>query len=381
MTTTFPNNRIRSETAACNQSPGHRLNTDSVCNHTRMPVTHFRLSMAKCAMYRWIQAFVMLLSLYSTVGAAPLSEMPSALAGQESANSGHPPPLAERLHTHVVRLAGEIGERNVWRPTALHAAADYIRQEWQGQGYAVRAQRYVAYGVASENLEVVRTGSDRAGEIMVVGAHYDSVRGSPGANDNASGVAALLEIGRALKDVALRRTVRLVAFVNEEPPFFYSDEMGSGEYAKMARERGDDIRLMVSLEMLGAYSDEPDSQRYPPIIGWFYPDRANFIGFVSDIASRKVLKRTVEAFRSVSAFPSEYLATFSFVPGVSWSDQLSFWREGYPALMVTDTAFYRYPYYHTALDTPEKLDYLLMAQVTDGLAQAIIKLANEEAPL
>jgi Zn-dependent M28 family amino/carboxypeptidase len=323
----------------------------------------------------------MLLNLSSTVGAAPLSEVPSARVGQESTNSRQAPPLAERLHAHVVQLASQIGERHVWRPRALHAAADYIRQEWQIQGYAVRPQRYVAYGVTSENLEIARTGSDRAGEIIIIGAHYDTVRGSPGANDNASGVAALLEIGRTLKDVALRRTVRLVAFVNEEPPFFYSDNMGSGEYARMARQRGDDIRLMVSLEMLGAYSDEPDSQRYPPIIGWFYPDRANFIAFVSNIASRRVLKRTVETFRSVSEFPSEYLATFTFVPGVSWSDQLSFWRQGYPALMVTDTAYNRYPYYHTVLDTPEKLDYTRMAQVVDGLAQAIIKLANEEAPL
>ena len=223
-------------------------------------------------------------------------------------------------------------------------------------------------------------GTTRAPEIILVGAHYDSVRGSPGANDNASGVAALLEIGRALKDAGLRRTVRLVAFVNEEPPFFFWGEMGSGVYARAARARGD-IRLMMSLEMLGAYSDEPGGQRYPPFLGWFYPDRANFIAFVSNLESRHVLRRTVEAFRSVSAFPSETLAAPGMVPGVSLSDQISFWREGYPAIMVTDTAYYRYPHYHTAQDTPDKIDYARMAQVVEGLAKAIVLLANDERGL
>lgn len=281
----------------------------------------------------------------------------------------------------MVRLAGEIGERNVWRPAALHAAADYIREEWRRQGHTVTAQRYTAYEVPSENLEIALAGTARASEIIVVGAHYDSVRGSPGANDNASGVAALLEIGRTLKDAGLRRTVRLVAFVNEEPPFFFWGEMGSGVYAKAARRRGDDIRLMMSLEMLGAYSDQPGSQRYPPLLGWLYPDRANFIAFVSNIASRHVLKRTVAAFRSVSAFPSEYLVAPGIVPGVSWSDQLSFWREGYPGIMVTDTAFHRYSHYHTVQDTPDKIDYARMAQVVEGLAKAIVLLANDEPGL
>ncbi len=327
--------------------------------------------------YRFTLGMLLTLSL---MGVQTLTEAsPPEVAG--TSTSTPMLPLADRLRAHVQRLAGDIGERNVWRPNALHAAADYIRKEWRNQGYDVAVQRYIAYDIVSENLEVVRPGIKRPGEIILIGAHYDSVRGSPGANDNASGVAALLEIGRALADVSLQRTVRLVAFVNEEPPFFYWGEMGSGVYAKAARSRGDDIRVMMSLEMLGAYSNAPRSQSYPSIIGWFYPDRANFIAFVSNIASRKQLKRTVEAFRKNSAFPSEYLATFSIVPGVSWSDQLSFWREGYQALMVTDTAFYRYPYYHTAQDTPNKLDYTSMAQVVKGLTGAIIALANDEAEL
>lgn len=298
-----------------------------------------------------------------------------------SGQAGAAEPLAARLHAHVARLAGEIGERNVWRPGALHAAADYIRGEWRRQGQTVTEQRYSAYGVASDNLEIALAGAADASEIILVGAHYDSVRGSPGANDNASGVAALLELGRMLKDAGLRRTVRLVAFVNEEPPFFYWGEMGSTVYAEAARRRGDDIRIMMSLEMLGAYSDQPGSQRYPPFLGWFYPERANFIAFVSDLGSRRVLRRAVAAFRAASAFPAESLAAPGFVPGVSWSDQLSFWHEGYAAIMVTDTAFYRYPHYHTAQDTPEKIDYARMAQVVEGLARSIVLLANDAEAL
>ena len=283
------------------------------------------------------------------------------------------------MQAHVRKLAGEIGERNVFHPQALHAAADYLRAQWASQGYQVVSQSYEAYGVRSENLEVVLPGTRRPGEILVIGAHYDSVSGSPGANDNASGVAALLELSRAptqAKPMESARTIRFVAFVNEESPFFDRGEMGSMVYAKAARARGDDIRLMVSLEMLGYYSDAPGSQRYPPLFGLFYPDRANFIGFVSNFASRRPLREWVQAFRAHSDFPAESLATFEFVPGVAWSDHLAFWREGYPALMVTDTAFYRYAHYHSHRDTPEQLNYAAMARVVMGLQAALTTVAS-----
>ncbi len=284
---------------------------------------------------------------------------------------------AERLRDHVQALAGEIGERNVFHPEALQAAADYIRRQWSAQDYPVSTQAYEVEGVPCENLEVNRGGRGRPGEIILIGAHYDSVRGSPGANDNASGVAALLELSRLFAALEPDRTVRFVAFVNEEPPFFYRRQMGSMVYAKAARERGEDIRLMMSLEMLGSYSDLPGSQRYPPLFRYFYPDRGNFIAFVSNFGSRAMLKQAVAAFQAASDFPVEHVATFSFVPGVSWSDHQSFWRQGYPALIVTDTAFYRYPYYHTARDTPEKVNYAAMAKVVQGLFKAIATLAME----
>jgi Zn-dependent M28 family amino/carboxypeptidase len=280
-----------------------------------------------------------------------------------------------RLRQHVSKLSVEIGERNVFRPHALHAAADYIRAEWCAQGYRVESQSYTAEGVMSENLEITRAGRKKPEAILLIGAHYDSVMGSPGANDNGSGVAALLEVSRFVAQLAPEKTVRLVAFVNEEPPFFYWGKMGSLVYAQAARKRGDPIELMMSLEMLGCFLDEPGSQSYPPLLTAFYPDRGDFIAFVSNLKSYKALRRAVAAFRAHSDFPAESLAAPYFVPGVGWSDQLSFWRQGYRAIMVTDTAFYRYRYYHTAQDTADKINYPAMARVVEGLQKAIAALA------
>ena len=284
--------------------------------------------------------------------------------------------LEQRLRAHVETLAAEIGERNVWRAEALQAAAAYIRNAWSDLGYQVTAQGYDVEGVWCENLAIERAGCSSDSGIILAGAHYDTVAGSPGANDNASGVAGILELARLLRDIDCATTLRLVAFVNEEPPFFYFGRMGSGLYAQAARERGDDIELMLSLEMLGCYSDRPGSQRYPPILRWFYPDRGDFIGFVANLRSRAALRRLARAFAIHSDFPLQTLVSPSIVPGVAWSDQLSFWRQGYAAVMVTDTAFYRYPHYHQASDTPEKLDYARMARVVDGLAKALAELAG-----
>jgi Zn-dependent M28 family amino/carboxypeptidase len=283
--------------------------------------------------------------------------------------------LEERLRRHVQALAGEIGERHVWRPQALHAAAAYIRGQFEAAGFAVAAQAYETHGVRCENLEVAIPGSGGGGEILLAGAHYDTVPGSPGADDNASGVAGLIEIARELRACAPARTLKLVAFVNEEPPFFPFGRMGSKLYADAARARGDDIRLMLSFEMLGCYRDEPGSQAYPPFLSWFYPERGNFIAFVSNLRSRRRLAEFTRAFRAHCDFPSERLAAPALVPGVSFSDQLSFWRAGYRAVMVTDTAFYRNPHYHCASDTPERLRYPEMARVVHGLARALAALA------
>lgn len=282
---------------------------------------------------------------------------------------GREPPAVDGadLRGHVDALAGSIGERNVFRPAALAAAADYIEAAWRAQGYEVARQWFEARGVRCANLEASRPGAARPAEVMLLGAHYDSVLGSPGANDNGSGVAALLELSRLFAAHTPAVTVRFVAFVNEEPPFFMTGEQGSVVYAKAARARGEDIRLMVSLETIGYYSNRPGSQHYPPLFGLFYPDRGDFLGFVSNLRSGPVMRRLARIFRAQCDFPLEHVATFGFVPGVTWSDHRSFWRQGYRAFMITDTALYRYPYYHSPGDRPDKVSYPELARVTDGL--------------
>jgi len=285
--------------------------------------------------------------------------------------------LVHRLRMHVERLAGEIGERNLFVPEALGRAAAYIEDEWRALSYAVERLEYHVSGTRCANLVAAREGGTRQSEILLLGAHYDSVIGSPGANDNASGVAALLEISRMFRRLEPALTVRFVAFVNEEPPFFWTRAQGSMGYAEAARRRGDDIRLMASLETIGYYSNEPGSQSYPPMFGFFYPDRGDFLGIVSDIRSRAAMRRLASAFRAQSDFPLETISTFRFIPGVAWSDHHSFWRQGYPAVMVTDTAFYRYRHYHSPADTPDKLAYPELARVTLGLFKAFATLASE----
>lgn len=285
--------------------------------------------------------------------------------------------LADRLRMHVERLARDIGERNVFVRETLQRAASYIEDQWRALGYSVERQEFGVGETRCANLIAARKGSSRQSEILLLGAHYDSVIGCPGANDNASGVAALLEISRMFQAVEPSLTVRFVAFVNEEPPFFMTPQQGSMAYAEAARHRGDDIRLMASLETIGCYSSEPGSQSYPPLFGFFYPNRGNFIGIVSDFRSRAVAQRLAEAFRRRSDFPLQTASTFRFIPGVSWSDHLSFWRQHYRAVMVTDTAFCRYRHYHAASDTPDKLSYPEFARVTLGLFEAFAQLARD----
>lgn len=286
--------------------------------------------------------------------------------------------LGGRLEAHVTRLAGEIGERNVWRPRALEAAADYIHSGFSVHGYNVAQQVLAIEGIAVSNLEAVRRGTDPAAPVIVLGAHYDTVAGSPGADDNASGVAAVLEIAGLLAELEtpLRRSVHLVAFTCEEPPFFRTPQMGSYVYARSLRERGIEVEAMISLEMLGYFRDEKGSQALPPGIGWRYPNRGNFVAFVGDLGSRGDVLRALRAFRASTPFPAEGIAAPALVAGIDFSDHLSFWNHGYPGIMTTDTAFLRNPHYHGASDLPATLDYGRMAEVTAGLAGAAARLAQ-----
>lgn len=284
--------------------------------------------------------------------------------------------LRDRLRADVQVLAGDIGERNLVRPAKLFKAARWIEAEWKAAGYKSRRQTYAVEGRDCHNLEVEIAGAEFPAEIVLVGAHYDSVAGAPGANDNGSGVAAMLALSRLFADRTPRRTLRFVAFVNEEPPYFQRASMGSRVYARRCRQRQENIVAMLSLETVGYYTDRPGSQRYPPPLGALYPSVGNFIGFVGDVRSRQLVDRVTTTFRRHAQFPSEKAAFPPQLPGVGWSDQWSFWQEGFLGVMVTDTAPFRYPHYHTSEDTPDKLDYGRMARVVSGLEAVVIDLAK-----
>ena len=287
--------------------------------------------------------------------------------------------MRDRLRRHVQVLAGDIGERHIWHPDGLAAAERYIAAAMREAELSVERQAFDARGAPVANVIGTWTPEASHREAIVVGAHYDSVVGTVGANDNASGVAALLELARVLAADGEALPVRFVAFVNEEPPFFLTDDMGSRQYAIRCRARGDRIRAMLSLETLGCYSDRPFSQSYPPPLGFFYPRTGNFVAFVGNLRSRTLVRRCVRTFRSLVRFPCEGAALPGYLPGIFWSDHWSFWREGYPAAMVTDTALFRYGYYHLRGDTPEKLNYGRLARVVNGLARVVRALANPES--
>jgi Zn-dependent M28 family amino/carboxypeptidase len=282
---------------------------------------------------------------------------------------------APRLRAHVETLAGTIGERNLWNYGALERAAEYVSTELRASGYAPRRQTFELAKLPLSNVEAVLDGTTRAAEIVVVGAHYDTVAGCPGANDNATGVAAVLELAQRFSGRPQPRTIRFVAFVNEEPPFFQTAHMGSAVYANSARSRGDCVVGMLSLETIGYYSEEKGSQRYPAPMTALYPDVGNFIGFVANVGSARLLWRARRGFKGRTSFPLQSAAVPAAIPGVGWSDHWAFWQAGYPAMMVTDTAPFRYPWYHTAEDTPEKIDYARLAQVVDGLEAVIESIA------
>jgi hypothetical protein len=286
--------------------------------------------------------------------------------------------LERELQSYVYTLGSDIGERNMFRHNNLLRAADYIGTTLADSGYEVRRQAYEVRGQMAENLEVELPGSERRNDIVVIGAHYDSVRGSPGANDNGTGVAAMLALARAFARTQPLCTLRFLAFANEEPPFFQTRHMGSRVYSQRSYQRGENIILMISLETIGYYVDEPGSQSYPFPLNLIYPSTGNFIGFVSNVENRSLVRQFVGAFRRHTQFPSEGGALFGWIPGVGWSDHWAFWKEGYPAIMVTDTALFRYPAYHTSGDTPEKLQYEHMARVVWGLQQVIAAFATTQ---
>ena len=277
------------------------------------------------------------------------------------------------LARHIAVIAAR--EHNMVHHDELERVARYIEAVIASFGYAVGSQEFTVDGKPVRNIDAVIEPPRGTGdpEVVVVGAHYDSVRGSPGANDNASGTAAVIELARLLRDLDGRsgKRIRLVLFVNEEPPYFRTEAMGSLNYAKALAERNERVVAMYSLETIGFYSSAPGSQAYPAPFGLLFPDRGDFVAFVGLLGSRALLQRTMRSFRAHTAFPSIGGVAPNAVPGIGWSDHWAFARHGFQAVMITDTAPFRYPHYHRSTDTPDKVDTESLARVVKGIERVI----------
>lgn len=280
--------------------------------------------------------------------------------------------LQTKLGDHLHQLARVIGPRSTSHPVGLEKALVYLEEQLTSYGYEPLRIPYEVEGLTVANLEVEIIGSTLPDEIIVVGAHYDGFASVPAANDNGSGTAALLALAERFAGRRTDRTLRFVFFTNEEPPHFQDETMGSLVYARACEKRKENIRAMWSLETLGYYSDEEGSQSYPvKALEAAYPSRGNFIAFVGSLSAMGLVRETVGRFRELADFPSEAAALPGAIAGVGWSDHWSFAQAGFRALMVTDTAVFRDPHYHTIEDLPERLDTARMARVVEGLGAVL----------
>lgn len=280
-----------------------------------------------------------------------------------------------RLETHVRALSQKFGPRDVEHPQYLDKCAVYIHGEFARAGGRVSDQPFEKDGRTYRN--VVASFGPESAEIVVVGAHYDSAGPRPGADDNASGVAGLIELAELLGRSELGARVDLVAYTLEEPPVFRSTLMGSAVHARSLAESGTRVRAMICLEMIGYFSDAPNSQRYPiGALGVFYPGTGNFISVVGRVGGGGLVRTVKRAMTASSTIPVYSINAPSFVPGIDFSDHLNYWNEGFPAVMISDTSFYRNANYHTVDDTADTLDYGRMAQVVVGVHAAVVELAQ-----
>ena len=286
--------------------------------------------------------------------------------------------LAQSLERHIATIAAR--EHNVVHYDELEKVARYIEATLASFGYAVGRQEFLVNGKLVRNIDVAIEPAGRSADpdVIVVGAHYDSVSGSPGANDNASGAAAVIELARLLRDLYTvgGKRIRLALFVNEEPPYFRTEAMGSLRYARALAQRNERVVAMYSLETIGFYSSDPGSQVYPAPFGLMFPDRGDFVAFVGMMGSRALVRETMRSFRTHTSFPTIGGVAPDFIPGIGWSDHWAFAEQGFQAVMITDTAPFRYPHYHQPSDTPDKVDAEKVARVVKGIERVIRDLSR-----
>jgi len=281
------------------------------------------------------------------------------------------------LRGHVQKLSEEFKPRSFSHPDNLNRTADYIATLFRTYGAAVEEQPFKVDSIQYKNI-VAEFGPEDA-PLIVIGAHYDAAGLHPGADDNASGVAGLLQLGRLLSMEELTSRVVLVAFTLEEPPFFATEEMGSAVFARSLAKKEEAVQLMISLEMIGYFSDESGSQSFPfKFMELFYPTTGNFIAIVDTVFSTRAAAIKAKMNQVISV-PVYSINAPSFVPGIDYSDHRNFWHYGYPAVMVTDTAYYRNYTYHTPEDTADRLDYDRMAEVVYGVFSYVLQLNNNRS--
>lgn len=283
----------------------------------------------------------------------------------------------QKLKEHVKTLSETLAPRDAGHPENLERVADYIVGRLESFTSRVETQPYTADGMTVRNVRSF-FGSETE-ERIVIGAHYDVAGPYPGADDNASGVAGLLELARLMSDEELPLQVELVCYPLEEPPYFYTKNMGSYIHAKSLKDEGENVRAMIALEMIGYFSDDEESQSYPlSLLRPFYPSVGNYIAVVGKLFQKGLVRKVKKAMKNAGSLPVESINAPKLVPGIAFSDHLNYWRHGFPAVMITDTAMYRNPNYHSPTDTADTLDYKKMAQVVDGVKDAVIQLAKEE---
>jgi len=298
-------------------------------------------------------------------------------------------PLEKKMKTELIEIKKSmesdieylqsLGPRNSENDKSykqLVQCEEWIRQRWESQGYVVKKQTFSYKGKEYSNLEIEIKGGTLPSEIIIISAQYDTLPDSPGANNNGSGMAILFQLSGLLKNLTPDRTLRLIEFVNEEDPFFGTEMMGSYQYAKRCRQRGEDIRVMLSFDALGIYKDEPDSQRLPFPFSLFYPDRGNFLAFIGNLGSRKYMMETTRGFKKGSLFPIQAGVAPEWAKGATWSDHSSFWKFGYPGIMVTDTGGFRSAYHTTKGDTMEKLNFKAMSRIVIGMYTSAVHLTS-----
>ena len=289
---------------------------------------------------------------------------------------------ATLLRTHIWAIASR--PHNINHYDELEKAARYIESELEALGYQTVPQVFQVDGRVVRNIEatIEPAQPDASRGTIVLGAHYDSYGDAPGANDNGTGTAAVIELARLLADLRNKSEtrIRLVLFVNEEPPYFKTPDMGSYRYAKLLAQRREPVIGMISLETLGCFLDEPGSQKYPPPLGLLYPNKGDFIAFVAMTGSRDLMQALIGSFRQHTKFPTVGGVAPGFIPGIDWSDHWSFEQFRYPAVMITDTAYFRYPHYHKPTDTPDKVDVERLARITHGVERMVRDMVRSDWP-